>query len=86
MSSTASFEAMADAPTATSRPAPGMVIDHRDALSQLWPLDPVPARAGVPRLGRAPKRQLADPALAGCSAPVSERCLPAIRLLARLGR
>lgn len=78
-SSTASYEAIADAVSPTSRPARGTVIDYRDALTQLWLLDPVPAwsprGAGVQRLGRAPKHQLADPALAARLLEATERTL-----------
>lgn len=78
-SSTASYEAIADGVSPTSRPARGTVIDYRDALTQLWLLDPVPAwsprGAGLERLGRAPKHQLADPALAARMLGASERSL-----------
>lgn len=78
-SGTASFEAIADAVSPTSRPARNTVIDYRDALTQIWLLDPVPAwrprGAGVKRLVRAPKHQLADPALAARLLGASERTL-----------
>lgn len=67
-STTASYESIADAVSPASRPARDTVIDYRDALTGLWLLDPVPAWSprgvGVKRLGRSPKHQLADPALA----------------------
>lgn len=78
-SSTASFEAIADAVSPTTRPVRDTVIDYRDALTQLWLLDPVPAWSprgtGVKRLGSSPKHQLADPALAARLLGASERKL-----------
>lgn len=51
--------------TRASRPT---IFDYRDALSQLWLLDQVPAFTTGPgrlhELGQASKHQLADPALA----------------------
>lgn len=79
VSTTASYEAVADAVSPVSRPARDTVIDYRDALAGLWLLDTVPAwaprGAGVERLGRAPKHQLADPALAARLLGAGERAL-----------
>ena len=79
VSTTASYEAIADAVSQTSRPARDTVIDYRDALTGLWLLDPVPAwtrrGAGIERLGRAPKHQLADPALAARLLGATEQTL-----------
>ncbi|MFT3874668.1 MAG: DUF4143 domain-containing protein [Nocardioides sp.] len=67
-SSTASFEKVADAVAKDVRPTRVTIGDYREALSQLWLLDEVPAwvpfGSELSRLGRAPKHQLADPALA----------------------
>ncbi|WP_159621553.1 ATP-binding protein [Ruania rhizosphaerae] len=78
-STTASFEAIADAVSPTSRPTRSTVIDYRDVLTQLWLLDPVPAweprGAGISGLGRAPKHQLADPALTARLLGATEKSL-----------
>ncbi|MFC7457552.1 DUF4143 domain-containing protein [Brachybacterium sp. GCM10030267] len=67
-STTASFEAIADAVSRDARPRRATIADHREALGQLYLLDEVPAWAPfgkeLSRLGGAPKHQLADPALA----------------------
>lgn len=69
-SSTASYTEILDAATAgtTDKPAKGTTVAYRDALAQIWLLDPVPAWAPVgaefTRLGQTPKHHLADPALA----------------------
>jgi predicted AAA+ superfamily ATPase len=68
--STASYTEILDAATAgaTDKPAKATTIAYRDALAQIWLLDPVPAWAPVgaefTRLGQTPKHHLADPALA----------------------
>lgn len=78
-SGTASYESIADAVSASVRPARSTIIDYREALTQLWLLDPVPAWTprgrGIMRLGRSPKHQLADPALAANLMGVTERTL-----------
>lgn len=69
-SSTASYTEILDAATAgtTDKPAKGTTVAYRDALAQIWLLDPVPPWAPVgaefTRLGQTPKHHLADPALA----------------------
>ena len=67
-STSASFEAIADAVSKEVRPTRATIGDYREALSQLWLLDQVPAWVPtgneLTRLGQAPKHQLADPALA----------------------
>lgn len=67
-SSTASYQKIADAVDRDTRPARKTVNDYRDALTNLWLLDPVPAwQPGGGRLrelGLAEKHHLADPALA----------------------
>lgn len=67
-STTASFESIAAAVSREVRPTRPTINEYRDALSQLWLLDEVPAWVPsgheLSRLGRAPKHQLADPALA----------------------
>ncbi|MEJ6550613.1 DUF4143 domain-containing protein [Corynebacterium sp. USCH3] len=78
-STTASFQSIADAVSPTERPSKDTVLDYRDALSNLWLLDPVPAWSprgvGVKRLGSAPKHQLADPALAARLLGATQRSL-----------
>jgi predicted AAA+ superfamily ATPase len=67
---TASYNAILDAATAgeAEKPARSTIEGLREALSQLWLLDPVPAwlpQANLlEQLGQAPKHHLADPALA----------------------
>lgn len=67
---TASFEVIRDAATPGERdkPARATAQAYRDALEQLWILDPVPAwlptTSHLRRLGSAPRHHLADPALA----------------------
>ncbi|BBY65781.1 ATP-binding protein [Mycolicibacterium helvum] len=69
-STTASYTAVLDAATAgvSGKPARSTTVAYRDALTQLWLLDPLPAwgPAGNPlaRLAQSPKHHLADPALA----------------------
>lgn len=67
-SSPASFEKVAAAVSKEVRPTRVTIGDYREALSQLWLLDEVPAwvphGSELNRLGQAPKHQLADPALA----------------------
>ncbi|MFV0433099.1 MAG: ATP-binding protein [Leucobacter sp.] len=78
-STTASYEAIADAVSPTARPARDTVIDYRDALTSLWLLDPVPAwiprGAGIERIARTPKHHLADPALSARLLGASEATL-----------
>lgn len=67
--STASHTEIFDAATAgaSDKPAKGTTAAYRDALTQIWLLDPVPAWAPVGaelRLGQTPKHHLADPSLA----------------------
>lgn len=69
-SSTASYNAILDASTPghSDKPAKTTTIAYRDILERLWLLEPVPAwtgtRSALAPLGRSPKHQLADPALA----------------------
>lgn len=67
-STTASYESIAAALPDDQRPTRATVNDYRDVLSHLWLLDQVPAfglsRNRLAGLGRSPKHQLADPALA----------------------
>ncbi|WP_281883309.1 ATP-binding protein [Agromyces rhizosphaerae] len=69
-STTAGYSQILDAstPGISDKPARTTTTAYRDALMQLWLLDPVPAwgPAGNPftRLQQTPKHQLADPALA----------------------
>ena len=55
-------------PGLPNKPAQETTLAYRDALSSLWLLDAIPAwipsRNHLERLGRSPKHQLADPALA----------------------
>lgn len=67
---TASYTEILDAATAgiSDKPARSTTIAYRDALQQLWLLDPLPAWAPIgrefARLGQTPTHHLADPALA----------------------
>lgn len=69
-SGTASYSAILDAATAgmSEKPARSTTAAYRDALRQLWLLDPLPAWAPIgrdfARLGQTPTHHLADPALA----------------------
>lgn len=69
-SSTASYNAILDAatPGVGEKPAQTTTIAYRDALAQLWLLDPVPGwlptRSHIGKAAQAPKHHLADPALA----------------------
>ncbi len=67
-SSMASFESISDAVSREVRPTRATIIDYREALTQLWLLDEIPAWVPsgkeLSRLGQSPKHQLADPALA----------------------
>lgn len=69
-STTSSYNTILDAATGgnSNKPAKDTTIAYRDVLAQLWLLDPVPAwlpsNNRLKRLGKAPKHQLADPALA----------------------
>ncbi len=68
--STASYAEILDAVTAgiSDKPARSTTVAYRDALQQLWLLDPLPAWLPVgrefARLGQTPTHHLADPALA----------------------
>lgn len=68
LSTTASFSAIADAIPEETRPTKATAADYREVLSQLWLLEQVPAFAlsenRLNELGKAPKHQLCDPALA----------------------
>lgn len=69
-STTSSYATILAAATARdgNPPAKTTTIAYRDVLSQLWLLDPVepwqPAGSELGRLAKAPKHQLADPAIA----------------------
>lgn len=67
-STTAGYEAINRAVPEDQRMTRGPLADYRDALASLWLLDPVPSFTGsrnrLHELGRAPKHQLVDPALA----------------------
>lgn len=69
-STSASYTTILDAASAgeARKPAKTTTIAYRDLLAQIWVLDPVPpwqpSGAELSRLKRAPKHQLADPALA----------------------
>lgn len=69
-STTTSYNKILDAATPgdADKPAKTTVIAYRDALTQLWLLDPVPgwvpSHSPLQRLQQAPKHHLADPALA----------------------
>jgi predicted AAA+ superfamily ATPase len=66
-STTTSLEKIASAVSPDARPARSTIEDYREALTQLWLLDELPAWAGDGRLRaltHTPKRHLADPALA----------------------
>lgn len=68
--STASYTAILDAATAgiSDKPARSTTVAYRDALQQLWLLDPLPGWTPIghefARLGQTPTHHLADPALA----------------------
>lgn len=68
ISTTASFNAIADAVPEENRPTRVTAADYREVLSQLWLLEQVPAFSlsenRLNELGKAPKHQLCDPALA----------------------
>lgn len=69
-STTASYSSILDATTGGDgmQPAKTTTIRYRDHLTQLWLLDPIAGwttyRNPLKRVARAPKHQLADPALA----------------------
>jgi hypothetical protein len=69
-STSSSYTTILDAATGGSagKPAKTTTIAYRDVLARLWLLDPVPAwlpgTNRLKRLAKAPKHQLADPALA----------------------
>ncbi|MFT4163935.1 MAG: DUF4143 domain-containing protein [Microlunatus sp.] len=79
--STASYTDILDAATAgiNDKPARSTTIAYRDALQQLWLLDPVPAWAPIgqefARLGQTPTHHLADPALAARLLGLTHRAL-----------
>lgn len=80
-SSTTSYSRILDATTAGdgTQPAKTTTIVHRDLLTQLWILDPVPgwshSRNPLKRLQQAPKHQLVDPGLAARLLNLSEASL-----------
>lgn len=69
-STTTSYNKILDAATPgdADKPAKTTLLAYRDALMQLWLLDPVPgwipSHSPLQRLQQAPKHHLADPALA----------------------
>jgi len=69
-STTASYTTILDAatPNQADKPSQPSTVTYRDALSDLWLLDPTPAWSPstnlLGRMGQADKHQLADPALA----------------------
>jgi hypothetical protein len=79
-STTTSFDRLRDAASAgeTHKPSKRVTQQYRDVLARLWVLEEVPAwlptNNRLSELGRSPKHQLADPALAaqllGIQAPV----------------
>jgi predicted AAA+ superfamily ATPase len=79
--STASYTAILDAATAgiSDKPARSTTIAYRDALRQLWLLDPLPAWApaagAFARFGQTPTHHLADPALAARLLGLTHRSL-----------
>lgn len=78
---TASWETVRSAATAgqDDKPAKTTTLPYREALEQLWILDPVPAwapsRNYFSRLSRSPKHHLCDPALAARLLGVGSRAL-----------
>lgn len=80
-STTASYETIlaAATPAEGSKPTKVTALGYRDALTQLWLLDRVPAwspsRSPLAQAGQAPKHQLADPALAARLLGATERSL-----------
>ena len=78
---TASYTEILDAATAgiSDKPARSTTIAYRDALQQLWLLDPLPAWAPIgqefTRLGQTPTHHLADPALAARLLGVTHKAL-----------
>lgn len=91
-SSTTAYNKILDAatPGESGKPAKTTTIAYRDALTSLWLLDPVPAWSPthnhLDRVGKAPKHNLADPALAarllGLDAPALLRGEQGTRRLA----
>jgi predicted AAA+ superfamily ATPase len=79
--STANYTEILDAATAgvSNKPARATTTAHRDALQQLWLLDPLPAWAPIgrefARLGQNPTHHLADPALAACLLGLTQQSL-----------
>ena len=76
-SSTAGYSQILDAATLGQgdKPARSTSDAYRRVLESLWLLDPVPLELGgsqFTRLGRSPKRHLADPALAACLLALNE--------------
>lgn len=77
-SSTAGYSQIFDAatPGQGDKPARSTSDAYRRVLESLWLLDPVPAwelgGSQFTRLGRSPKRHLADPALAACLLALNE--------------
>lgn len=74
-STTASYTAIADAVPDDQRASRATINAYRDVLGQLWMLDPVPSfplsRNRLSELGRMPKHQLVDPALAAALLPAT---------------
>lgn len=79
VSTTASFTAIADAMPEENRPTKVTVGDYREVLSQLWLLEQIPATVlgqnRLSELGKLPKHQLCDPAIAMAALGVTERSL-----------
>lgn len=78
-STTASYTAIADAVPDDQRASRATINAYRDVLSQLWLLDAVPSfplsRNRLSELGKMPKHQLVDPALAAALLPASVETL-----------
>ncbi|GAB05359.1 DUF4143 domain-containing protein [Gordonia amarae] len=80
-SGTASYTEILDASTAgmSEKPARATTAAYRDALRQLWLLDPLPAWAPIgkefTRLSQTPTHHLADPALAARLLGLTQRSL-----------
>lgn len=80
-STTTSYTRILDSATAgfSEKPARNTTAAYRDALEQLWILEPVPAWAPIGaelgRLGQTPKHQLFDPAIAASLLGISAESL-----------
>lgn len=81
VSTTTTYTGILDAATAgvADKPAERTTLAYRDALEQIWILDPVPAwqpiGAELGRLATTPRHQLADPALATTLLGLSDSAL-----------